>query len=325
MPTEWPVTDAPPFRELLDKYRYDGASETTFTKKISNTQCATHKLPVEILLQIGRFLSFPDRLSLRYTCRWFTANLPTHDARFQDRADFAARLTVDAYARRLRLETRLIFYDILFCRACLRPHEISSFSDSQRKQPPMTRKCIGASNALNVCNHNTLSLDAVIMYAYQQGREIHCKKHIGQSPAVFTSDGYGVTLTVALHETAFDNSNTLSWTTVRRILIEKNWPICPHMHTTNVELQDRLFKKRAQTYRRKQRNVNADTGSVFAPAHVHTSTNIRCEYRQCDTTFTIKRAVPGGWFNMMVRRELGTLESATDPKWCAQLEPSSEI
>jgi hypothetical protein len=109
----------------------------------------------------------------------------------------------------------------------------------------MTRKCIDTANTLNERDPTT--------------GQIYCKKHIGTSRAYFTQDVSGMTLIVKLHSIEYANQNTLFWPTIRRILIEKEWPVCPHLHTTDTILQDRLFENTVHRYRGIQRNAVEDT------------------------------------------------------------------
>jgi hypothetical protein len=325
---KWTCTKAHPSNLLP---HYCKARKQASSNEIANAnRCTTHQLPPELLQNIASFLDGPDLLAFSFACRWFTAALwRTHyirDTSSNDRAVFRAKFKRDTYQKAAAKQ------DLgpapkrkLLCSYCMEAHPIAAFTDQEKIKSAVDRECFGVQGQFRACEHRSYTLQE-LRGLTDADAGFSCQEYKANSPGnSCLSHTCKINTKVFNIRTIFcmyiPQHGVLSWPVLQKRLDDLCQCICPHMRTNDTSFQRRLLHNRRNYSPINYNSVLVGRStSVFSPAGVSTSASVQCNDKHCDTRATLYKHSIVGQINLEIFRSTGDLRSASDPRWCAQLE-----
>ncbi|KAF2475118.1 uncharacterized protein BDR25DRAFT_300964 [Lindgomyces ingoldianus] len=162
-----------------------------------------HQLPAELLLQIGKYLSPDGIFAIRLVSRdLHTTFEPPLILGPLERDYFRALLRRDLLSWHSRWERfkGLVNLPKAVCSACKFTHPKSQFSLHQLSEQPGLRVCLGAENALKICQHRSFTLNEIRDAWLDNRDQLHSnsvfisKRSRASSPDGTTADSYAPSL-----------------------------------------------------------------------------------------------------------------------------------
>jgi hypothetical protein len=203
-----------------------------------------------------------------------------------------------AYTPRWRQLSSLAWSDKILCRPCLEAHPITAFTSEERQSSATIRKCVGSSGYLRTCGqepHNFEQLRSVggnVSAGFLPGSVVDlCETydHIEDNIQVRIRKLYNIE--TQCETTTYCDIDRRGrepvWSAIVRCLNERDAYICPHMYTSDPDLQDKL----------RHSNHPTDFGLAF-------SSQVGCMYPDCDTTVGINATTD--LFALVTERAWGT-------------------
>jgi len=200
-----------------------------------------YRLPPELVLDIAGRLQPSDKHCLRLACRRYALllhDVQNVDMEVHEREVLKERLVRDVENERyfkLAEEERQVE---LLCSACHATHPKRMFTAAEMLQSPHTRKCHGANLAFRICSHHYLTYDQMKLYMphwrYEKGWD--CCTRVQN----FADD----TWRVSGHPSKTDIAGTgnLTIVDVQQHMKQLALPLCPHLHTDGIYVQQSLQK-----------------------------------------------------------------------------------
>jgi hypothetical protein len=256
-----------------------------------------HSLPPELVDMLMNLLSPLSLQCLKLTCRRFY-----YYARYTRDLSIPELFTLHCF-----LERDQPYLTRLICGLCRVLHDRSQFFPSELRKDPFHRRCMIFKPALRICPHFTSTFDVVRRLSRNCSGHFICSHQsctLGGAPRLSHSWG-----NFYIHKrhyiTMIHNDRWPDINEAKQLLDVYNVPICPHL-----SLADDLVLKAYRPYE-----------EVFGDS---------CSY--CDTSFEFRfnlcayvETMPGRFcLDLVVRRNLGTLQTETDPKWLSQLSVTKE-
>ncbi|KAH7386070.1 hypothetical protein BKA66DRAFT_461429 [Pyrenochaeta sp. MPI-SDFR-AT-0127] len=295
----------------------------------NNNSSLIYQLPPELILDVTDHLQTVDIFSLQLTCRRYTCLLQSrsrYKVTSHDRALLWDRLERDRYYRLAQAEACDVrnLHSIL-CSFCRDSHDKAQFQVSEVYKSPHIRKCMGSTGLLRICKHLALSFSEV-QERLTKDTNIRCMHWpFSGCTTLFMSQvkhKYRVFHIDDLFWNEFDSSMTLLRSTIQEILMKLAKPVCPHMRTDSPAFQQAILDSTCSRDLVETCCTRRPTTAEFAGPSTRAQMSISCPFKGCDTRVEIERwpNIGGGVVLAKIIRELGQMKSATDPKWCAQLE-----
>jgi hypothetical protein len=280
-----------------------------------DTRTPLLKLPVELILTICGDLSYHDTLSFCHTSHWLLSiyfhrpNALT--APNEHRESFCQIWGKSIFGRQAAAEMREYKHDLanasqLLCAFCLVRHPAAAFESTERGKVPYKRRCIGSTRNLCLCESHSITLEE-LRWQVSPERDLNLYDcSCSCAPTTWTlGDGQ-----VASWK-QIDGTHTFLpvsgyWARCVRYLDDLDEYVCPHMRTSDKELQDRL------------REGALEWRASTTPDENIKGTKVECVYAHCETNVRV-------WVNekqvqVDITNEYGSLKVAGEERWCAQLE-----
>lgn len=292
---------------------------------------AVYQLPPELELIVLRFLPMVDVLSLCLTSRRYASLIQrcaTEEPNISDYQELNHRLERDRYFKLVEAESRVTSIetlDELLCSHCQRPHKKFLFQQDEHNKSGHIRKCIGLTATFRVCEHTSLSYED-ILDRLATGKSISCltrRYAIGcrLDPIVYRDQATGNvqhTCETVLRKTSLDVTLDRS---DRLLAIQHHTePICPHMRTSEAELQERIVNSSARLVNPYKHH--GPIAGVMVERSTTLSMRLWCLTEACDTSVEIDKRLIGGLDAQIIIRvnhNLGKLETPWDAAWLAQI------
>ncbi|KAF2181018.1 hypothetical protein K469DRAFT_753075 [Zopfia rhizophila CBS 207.26] len=134
-----------------------------------------HQFPVELLLQVGEYLTLDAIFAIRLSCRdFYQIYSPPFIIGPDERDAFKIALRRDALSWYCRWEHFKGLPNLIeaTCSKCESRHSISQFSTVELAKAPEHRACIGAS-VLKLCHHQSFTFCEIRKAAYKSINDIH--------------------------------------------------------------------------------------------------------------------------------------------------------
>ncbi|OCK76862.1 hypothetical protein K432DRAFT_396088 [Lepidopterella palustris CBS 459.81] len=230
-----------------------------------------HKLPVEILLIIGEYLSPVDRLCMRRTCGKFrtcfsrlgpetrnNAILRTEIVQFLFllRKDKWNKAQEDYHQRCNLMGLGSQLYE-LGCSACLKTHHVGEFSGpslpNDMAESPRTRICAGLKGCIELCEHFSFSAECLLrgMSRFRtmgMQCEMHCPAHgvdgtstyhIGahaSAPRLKYDNGNKITVDRTFYLFSVGINDIVTHDALSSALNNIDVFVCPHLRTSSADI-----------------------------------------------------------------------------------------
>ncbi|KAF2010104.1 hypothetical protein BU24DRAFT_70518 [Aaosphaeria arxii CBS 175.79] len=292
-----------------------------------------YRMPTELVLHIGTYLSPADYLSLEASCRHFRYMLQTETTKISDAFDrrkFFRRIKRDICSQAARAEiealegykegrtTRLLLsLENLFCSYCLSPHLVQFFSLNAVLESPFNRDCRGAAGVLRVCQHREMTFTEVRKAIPAKAREKYLCSHRDHY-----RDSGGPCI--------FDGARHLrkSRAAERWVLINPVYFHCQHWSYFNPEpLRLSISKIKVYLCQHLTPSSQAFFDLMYAPIRKDEDCCVknslvsesRCPHKDCNTRFTF-RDLATRRAELEVSRALGNLLEPTSKKWLSHVQ-----
>ena len=308
----------------------DGRAENGLGQEATSLKA----LPTELLLDVSRYLSPSDLVSLRYVCRQLSLIFadsmkdfsleyalpqytPFGPSRLQMRD--AALLKHLERMKLLRLLDRdqIICPGRAVCGACCSLHNVSLFSKDELQKPCGTRQCLGREGRLWICPETILNYDQLEAYEYYSNIEPFRRCDTCDHHESIQLD------TMVIIRSLFDITENVyvSRAEVANLLQHYDLRICPHVRLGSTEVLSFLFPGSRNKNRKVNLKDSLSCGCAECSRPIHT-----CSI--CNTTVGLgTKRFDGDRRRLQVSiwRQDHSFRGATDPLWIAQLAFPSEF
>jgi hypothetical protein len=304
------------------KQRHDANKRAAALETFNAELSPIYKLPPELNHEVLQYLSVVDIMSLRLSSRRYVFLTWRHKLTLDDKQDMKARLRRDRYFKLAQAEIkgpRKLSSPL--CSYCLEPHPSSMFQRREIVKSPQFRRCIGSSRLFRACPHRSLTRKEFMatmnspFFRYCNG----CSTVLSFTTRTPNNNNviYGSDCTLG-----FSHISCIIYRSeVQRDLRQLAHPICPHMRTDDPHFLDRVLSSPRGDW---SNNFDNDrpVDDVFAEPYTCTIMRISCQEELCDSTIDIDRRGSFGqvFVKTRIRRNLGNMAEALDPKWLIQLE-----
>lgn len=266
----WPPT-------MKRRKKANQLAESIEIRNASNSHI--YRLPPELVLDIAERMQPSDKYCLRLACRRYALllhDVQNVDMEVHEREVLKERLVRDVENERYFKLAEEERQAELLCSACHATHPKRMFTAAEMLRSPHIRRCHGANLAFRICSHYYLTYDQL-------------KSRI--SDWRFEQSWYCCTRLQNLADDTWRVSGHPSWTIIagtgdlsiidiQQHLKQLAQPLCPHLRTDGIYVQQSLQKKdrRLQKIPYKESRL---------PAHTVYTSFIRCFVENCETTLMV--------------------------------------
>lgn len=278
-------------------------------RKVEKRQQLLTNMPIDVLHLIVKHLSASSIVALRSTCKPLWYSLPAMPLSQSDRKHFERLLLRDGYDAICAKETWRSTYlsQKLLCSGCKRWRMKTQFSISQRWNPPQKRLCKGHEGVIYVCPHATLDREEL--------------KELGEKSRV---DKFSYCRICNFKDNPDDSCcwdlGVLGDTFWLRLAREFHiyGDVTNQCQTLQQSLRE--YKQIGDIYLCPHgcwEDVLKDTGRHYGSIRFLW----KCEQRNCETNVFLRRGPGSVIVRVLIKRRLGLLDDALDPRWLSQIRP----
>jgi len=293
------------------------------SEKHNATQSRLYKLPPELLFLIQECLSNPEIMALRAASRKFLHTFEAPKASYFDRRKFNEVVRRGRFREICQRERDgQLRASHLVCSICMASHPEHLFSPSEYAKVPEQRICLGTRGVIEVCRHIRVNYSGLTISPINF---VCNRRHYSVSPGECHS--LSVYRDTSRNEVVVHSRLILlrvpanvpiAQDEVALAMAQVHEPICAHLRIDDPKCLQRRYTDTAKLPVEPHGRYRPWESLFSVQAH-------KCPNRVCDTRFYLyRKRVKGedGDFDdlvLVIYRHLGSLRTATDPKWIAQL------